>query len=173
MITSRRVSLISSSQPVKYVTLSSGKRRLLTPCRPVSVCAPSVLLQTPYCERRHVGMKRVRRHMPILRLLYSFNTDGGEAKSGERWSLAVSRPPALSSANRTESFQDRFGGFWKPCFALFISQIEIVLMKFVPQTFPQLIVKATCCQFVCVQTRVTWRQRIWVNCFFSLTKSRT
>lgn len=101
---SRRVSLISSSQPVKYVTPSSGKgRETMVPCRPASACVHSP--QTSRCaRRRRVGMKEVLRHMPILRLcIHSQQTRGGKPSvlrfSSERWSLArspLTQPAGLS-----------------------------------------------------------------------------
>lgn len=153
MITSRRVSLISSSRPVKYVTPSPGKATAADSV-PAGVrvalgwfSADPILRATPCWDE--TGSAAHANTTP----LYSFNTDGGEAKSGERWSLAVSLPPSLSSANGTQSFQGVLVAFENLVLLLFFtSQIDIVLMKFVPRSFLCFIVKATCCQFVCVQT---------------------
>lgn len=123
---SRRVSLISSSQCIKYVTPSSGKgREMMVPCRPASACVRSP--QTSRCaRRRRVGIKEFFTTHANTTPLYSFKTnEGGKPSvlrfSSERWSLARSpaRSLAANPASGTEYFQGFFG-FWNTCFAPFL-----------------------------------------------------
>lgn len=123
---SRRVSLISSSPPIKYVTPSSGKgREMMVPCRPASACVHSP--PTSRCaRRRRVGDERGFTAHANTTPLYSFKTnEGGKPSvicfSSERWSLARSpaRSLAANPASGTEYFQGFFG-FWNTCFASFL-----------------------------------------------------
>lgn len=113
-------------------------------CAPCAPCAPPV--QTPHCERRRVGIKRVPRHMPILRLcVHSAQTAGkpaclsvGAVSGGHSLACLPSRCLHRSPANQPTG-RRVFTPFWwlfKTFFCfLFLSQTEIVLMKCVPRSF--------------------------------------